>query len=190
MTDAPTYTRASKIRRFGPLAATSGNRSYFAGREGASSADQKDDLRPRSPLLPNDVQRSLLHVGMRVRKSVPGGYRTGAETFDRAIKAQAEGNPFSVANSKAETPTAAKKRSLDDSTDSTSTNTPTWHSDLTIQTVLELGPVSRQFGHSKVRRFAIPKSRKARPWPEMMDVDTQQFVDENGDFKDADFLEL
>ena len=51
--------------------------SYFASRDNAPSSSAPERARsPMSPPLPEDTQASLLSVGMRVRKSVPEGYKT------------------------------------------------------------------------------------------------------------------
>ncbi|GAO14038.1 uncharacterized protein UV8b_01874 [Ustilaginoidea virens] len=46
------------------------------------AADDAAQPAPRQPLLPSSVQANLLSVGMRVRKSVPEGYKTtGTSAF-------------------------------------------------------------------------------------------------------------
>lgn len=50
--------------------------SYFNNRDAPSSSAPEHARSPMSPPLPEDTQTSLLSVGMRVRKSVPEGYRT------------------------------------------------------------------------------------------------------------------
>ena len=51
--------------------------SYFSRNSNGPSSSAPDDMRsPMSPPLPPDTQASLLSVGMRVRKSVPEGYKT------------------------------------------------------------------------------------------------------------------
>ncbi|KAF3765151.1 hypothetical protein M406DRAFT_106951 [Cryphonectria parasitica EP155] len=42
-----------------------------------TSSDVYEDGRPSRPVLPTDTQSNLLNVGMRIRKSVPEGYKTG-----------------------------------------------------------------------------------------------------------------
>jgi hypothetical protein len=58
--------------------------SYFASSSAGNdthiysiSAPSSPSVDPRQPTLPNSIQSSLLNVGMRVRKSVPEGYKTG-----------------------------------------------------------------------------------------------------------------
>ncbi|KAK4542668.1 hypothetical protein LTR36_006240 [Oleoguttula mirabilis] len=48
--------------------------SYF--NRGDATHPQRSSRSPLSPVLPADTQASLLSVGMRVRKSVPEGYKT------------------------------------------------------------------------------------------------------------------
>ncbi|KAI9849171.1 MAG: hypothetical protein M1837_005401 [Sclerophora amabilis] len=52
--------------------------SYFAlaDRDAPERSRASASTRSLSPILPSNVQSSLLNVGMRVRKSVPEGYRT------------------------------------------------------------------------------------------------------------------
>lgn len=49
--------------------------SFFS--KTSSSADTLEQTTPLSPPLPAQVQANLLSVGMRIRKSVPEGYKTG-----------------------------------------------------------------------------------------------------------------
>ncbi|KAI9789550.1 MAG: hypothetical protein M1816_005957 [Peltula sp. TS41687] len=57
--------------------------SYFPPNEGRPStlSRQSPSSRHASPVLPTAVQSSLLNVGMRVRKSVPEGYKTKEERY-------------------------------------------------------------------------------------------------------------
>ncbi|KAI9753562.1 MAG: helicase [Chaenotheca gracillima] len=68
----PATTRDSK-RPFQPSIT-----SFFGrtDRNDYESAEAFRGERPSSPVLPSHIQSSLLNVGMRVRKSVPEGYRT------------------------------------------------------------------------------------------------------------------
>lgn len=50
--------------------------SFFHRSENAESSATSRSISPMSPPLPADTQASLLSVGMRVRKSVPEGYKT------------------------------------------------------------------------------------------------------------------
>ena len=79
---------ANLLRRTSPLlstmaASTSRKRqyqpsvtSYFNRDAGHSSTTSSRPMSPLSPPLPAETQASLLSVGMRVRKSVPEGYKT------------------------------------------------------------------------------------------------------------------
>ncbi len=57
--------------------------SFFARDESetfpSSTAGAEHHVPPKAPLLPPSVQANLLSVGMRVRKSVPEGYKTGKD---------------------------------------------------------------------------------------------------------------
>ncbi|OAA36656.1 Ribonucleotide reductase inhibitor [Metarhizium rileyi] len=56
--------------------------SFFATRLPGDAADEAQSEPPRQPVLPSSVQSNLLSVGMRVRKSVPEGYKTvGTSAF-------------------------------------------------------------------------------------------------------------
>ncbi|EPE07517.1 ribonucleotide reductase inhibitor [Ophiostoma piceae UAMH 11346] len=61
--------------------------SFFARDEDAAAPGERASRSPSheisSPLLPPSVQANLLAVGMRVRKSVPEGYKTGKEADER-----------------------------------------------------------------------------------------------------------
>ena len=63
--------------------------SFFARDESAPApapgerASRSPSREISSPLLPPNVQANLLAVGMRVRKSVPEGYKTGKEADER-----------------------------------------------------------------------------------------------------------
>ncbi|CAK7209228.1 hypothetical protein SCUCBS95973_000368 [Sporothrix curviconia] len=67
----------------------------FFGRDLDYGADPSASSRPgferrsSSPLLPPSVQANLLAVGMRVRKSVPEGYKTGKEEDEAAPRQKA-----------------------------------------------------------------------------------------------------
>ncbi|CAK7209256.1 hypothetical protein SBRCBS47491_000382 [Sporothrix bragantina] len=67
----------------------------FFGRDLDHEADLSSSSRPgferrsSSPLLPPSVQANLLAVGMRVRKSVPEGYKTGKEEDEAAARPKA-----------------------------------------------------------------------------------------------------
>lgn len=50
--------------------------SFFAHRDAPSSSAPERARTPMSPRLAEETQASLLSVGMRVRKSVPEGYKT------------------------------------------------------------------------------------------------------------------
>ncbi|KAK4504872.1 hypothetical protein PRZ48_002835 [Zasmidium cellare] len=60
-------------RQFQPSSQTTLN-SYF--NRNASDASLERSRSPMSPPLPAETEASLLNVGMRVRKSVPEGYKT------------------------------------------------------------------------------------------------------------------
>ncbi|KAI9761787.1 MAG: hypothetical protein M1840_001706 [Geoglossum simile] len=51
--------------------------SYFPSIQPASSTPSQPAHAQCTPLLPAAIQSSLLNVGMRIRKSVPEGYKTG-----------------------------------------------------------------------------------------------------------------
>ncbi|MCJ1379560.1 hypothetical protein MMC17_002661 [Xylographa soralifera] len=71
----PSTTTTSKRRRFVPP--TTINNYFFPSTHHSSAST--DAISPSgllSPSLPADVQASLLQVGMRVRKSIPEGYKT------------------------------------------------------------------------------------------------------------------
>ncbi|RDL36155.1 uncharacterized protein BP5553_06767 [Venustampulla echinocandica] len=53
--------------------------SYFPAKTTSSSPTTRHERRSPSPALPQTVQANLLSVGMRVRKSVPEGYKTGTQ---------------------------------------------------------------------------------------------------------------
>lgn len=53
---------------------------YFSQRNANSSSAPERARSPMSPPLPDETQASLLSVGMRVRKSVPEGYKTHKTT--------------------------------------------------------------------------------------------------------------
>ncbi|KHO01282.1 Ribonucleotide reductase inhibitor [Metarhizium album ARSEF 1941] len=57
--------------------------SFFASRAPGEAGDEPPQPQPpRQPRLPSSVQSNLLSVGMRVRKSVPEGYKTsGTSAF-------------------------------------------------------------------------------------------------------------
>ncbi|CAK7241537.1 MAG: hypothetical protein STHCBS139747_002999 [Sporothrix thermara] len=66
----------------------------FFGRDLTHDADPSSsrpgyERRSSSPLLPPSVQANLLAVGMRVRKSVPEGYKTGKEEGETAPRPRA-----------------------------------------------------------------------------------------------------
>ncbi|KAG5937087.1 hypothetical protein E4U59_004621 [Claviceps monticola] len=69
-------------RQFAGAAADPAQRqitSFFSSRTGDSdnaTTSHSEAQAPRKPLLPSSVQANLLSVGMRIRKSVPEGYRT------------------------------------------------------------------------------------------------------------------
>lgn len=52
--------------------------SYFPSQQSSLSSSSNATASPLSPPLPATVQANLLSVGMRVRKSVPEGYKTGS----------------------------------------------------------------------------------------------------------------
>lgn len=51
--------------------------SFFSA-AGTTHISDSEDIVPTRPVLPADTQSNLLNVGMRVRKSVPEGYKTGS----------------------------------------------------------------------------------------------------------------
>ncbi|TVY31501.1 hypothetical protein LOCC1_G008325, partial [Lachnellula occidentalis] len=55
--------------------------SYFSSASATPSAPSHRQHEPATPPLPLDVQANLLSVGMRVRKAVPEGYKTGAAAY-------------------------------------------------------------------------------------------------------------
>ncbi|KAG5972072.1 hypothetical protein E4U58_006943 [Claviceps cyperi] len=69
-------------RQFAGAAADPAQRqitSFFSSRTGDShdtATSHSEAHAPRKPQLPSSVQANLLSVGMRIRKSVPEGYRT------------------------------------------------------------------------------------------------------------------
>ncbi|MCJ1285843.1 hypothetical protein MMC26_005185 [Xylographa opegraphella] len=82
----PSTTATSKRRRFAQP--TTINNYFFPSTHHPSAPT--DAISPSgllSPSLPADVQASLLQVGMRVRKSIPEGYKTIAPTNPTATKA-------------------------------------------------------------------------------------------------------
>ena len=206
MADALNDTRASKIRRFGPLASAA-NRNWAR----SSGGDKATDPEQQGLLLSTEVQRSLLHVGMRVRKSVTNGYRTNLEEssghpFMMALNSPwTNGVPMERTNNKAWPEAAnarlnvakgygtlnnsvhptARKRSLEDDALSTSMVSKEPLSDPPNMFSLAK-PVTI---NSKTRTFAVPKSRQPRPIiAEPMDVDMNIYTDENGNFAEAQFL--
>ncbi|GAB0137103.1 hypothetical protein EsDP_00005386 [Epichloe bromicola] len=50
--------------------------SFFPSRAAGDEAAPSESQTSRQPLLPSSVQANLLTVGMRIRKSVPEGYKT------------------------------------------------------------------------------------------------------------------
>lgn len=69
-------------RLFQPSSSQPSITSYFSRRDDSSSSDSQKDPYDRannptfSPAVPDHVQSLLINVGMRVRKSVPEGYKT------------------------------------------------------------------------------------------------------------------
>ncbi|KID85206.1 ribonucleotide reductase inhibitor [Metarhizium guizhouense ARSEF 977] len=72
--------------------------SFFASRAPGDAPGEPQLQPPRQPLLPSSVQANLLSVGMRVRKSVPEGYKTsGTSAFklwtDKTVPTAAASRP-------------------------------------------------------------------------------------------------
>jgi len=79
----------AKRRRFAPLATID---SYFFPSiyQDSAAADAVSPSGLLSPSLPADVQASLLQVGMRVRKSVPEGYKNQVPTKPTTTKSSTQ----------------------------------------------------------------------------------------------------
>ncbi|KAK1763620.1 putative ribonucleotide reductase [Phialemonium atrogriseum] len=79
---------------------------FYKGPDGArTSPDPAAAAAVISPELPAHVQSNLLNVGMRVRKSVPEGYKTGSSYSAFALWADADADAGSSPPSTAPTPT-------------------------------------------------------------------------------------
>ncbi|KAL1884231.1 hypothetical protein VTK73DRAFT_5367 [Phialemonium thermophilum] len=71
--------------------------SYFKNVTGAQTfSNNPSDTTDRAPLLPPSVQANLLSVGMRVRKSVPEGYKTGGPYGSLPFCIEADGTAHST----------------------------------------------------------------------------------------------
>jgi len=117
--DARNNNPLSKRRRFQPPIT-----SFFSS-AGSSSADSNDDGTVRlshhnyssptfsaHPALPHKVQASLLTVGMRIRKSVPEGYKTEAR----------KSSVYSLASASSTSPTTTTTTTTSSSSSSSSSS--------------------------------------------------------------------
>ncbi|EKJ67497.1 hypothetical protein NXS19_010299 [Fusarium pseudograminearum] len=82
--------------------------SFFNARTSAESAAAEAE-KPLQPALPSTVQANLLSVGMRVRKSVPEGYKTVGTS---AFKLWTDNAPVNTTKITARAPTKAASREL------------------------------------------------------------------------------
>lgn len=74
----------TKRRRFQtPITSFFFRESQCADETSTCQQGQQTQEEPSSPLLPDEVQSSLLTVGMRIRKSVPEGYKTHKTVYSR-----------------------------------------------------------------------------------------------------------
>ncbi|GKU03841.1 ribonucleotide reductase inhibitor [Fusarium langsethiae] len=82
--------------------------SFFNARTPAESAATEAE-KPLQPVLPSTVQANLLSVGMRVRKSVPEGYKTVGTS---AFKLWTDNAPVNTTKTTARVPTKGASREL------------------------------------------------------------------------------
>ncbi|KAM0301664.1 hypothetical protein HYE67_004579 [Fusarium culmorum] len=82
--------------------------SFFNARTSAESAAAEAE-KPLQPALPSTVQANLLSVGMRVRKSVPEGYKTVGTS---AFKLWTDNAPVNTTKITARAPAKAASREL------------------------------------------------------------------------------
>ncbi|RGP75045.1 ribonucleotide reductase inhibitor [Fusarium sporotrichioides] len=82
--------------------------SFFNARTPAESAATEAE-KPLQPVLPSTVQANLLSVGMRVRKSVPEGYKTVGTS---AFKLWTDNAPVNTTKTTARAPTKGASREL------------------------------------------------------------------------------
>ncbi|KAF5556808.1 ribonucleotide reductase inhibitor [Fusarium napiforme] len=82
--------------------------SFFNARSSDESAIAEAD-KPMQPTLPSNVQANLLSVGMRVRKSVPEGYKTKGTS---AFKLWTDNAPVNVSTAAAKAPGKGASREL------------------------------------------------------------------------------
>ncbi|KAF4432668.1 ribonucleotide reductase inhibitor [Fusarium acutatum] len=82
--------------------------SFFNARSSDESATAEAD-KPMQPTLPSNVQANLLSVGMRVRKSVPEGYKTKGTS---AFKLWTDNAPVNVSTATAKAPGKGASREL------------------------------------------------------------------------------
>jgi Ribonucleotide reductase inhibitor len=199
--------RASKIRRFGPLA-SAGNRNFSRSSLGLSA---EKSTSPESSLTP-EVQRSLLQVGMRIRKSVLNGYKKSLEGLEENIicghtqsTCQYDKHAIDNRSMHAAVPVhgqpprssesgctclhghvSRRKRSLDEDEASSSGLSTGIFNKLAAGT--NNSAVASE-SLTPTRIFAVPKSRKPRSTdPEPMDIDISIYTDESGEFAEANFL--
>jgi hypothetical protein len=82
--------------------------SFFNARSSDESAIAEAD-KPMQPTLPSNVQANLLSVGMRVRKSVPEGYKTKGTS---AFKLWTDNAPVNASTAIAKAPGKGASREL------------------------------------------------------------------------------
>ncbi|CEI69967.1 hypothetical protein FVEN_g7176 [Fusarium venenatum] len=82
--------------------------SFFNARTPVESA-AAEAQKPLKPVLPSTVQSNLLSVGMRVRKSVPEGYKTVGTS---AFKLWTDNAPVNTTKTTARVPTKGASREL------------------------------------------------------------------------------
>ncbi|KAI9783091.1 MAG: hypothetical protein M1839_004260 [Geoglossum umbratile] len=70
--------------------------SYFSSIQPASTLPSRSTLAQCTPPLPAAIQSSLLNVGMRIRKSVPEGYKTGSY-YAPGLVADDSASPYATA---------------------------------------------------------------------------------------------
>jgi hypothetical protein len=84
--------------------------SFFNARSSDESATATAEAeKPFQPVLPSTVQSNLLSVGMRVRKSVPEGYKTKGTS---AFKLWTDNSPVNTTTSATQAPIKGASREL------------------------------------------------------------------------------
>lgn len=121
----------------------------------------------RVPALPPSVKSNLLNVGMRVRKSVPEGYKSGSYMFNKFPVSKA--TPATAAGKSNTLSTPSKKREYDENT-------------APEETPLQVAEVRAD------RQIAVPKSQRRKHYAAIPRGNGDVMMIDEDDFEEAAFL--